>query len=181
VKPEHVALLVVGAIALAQTARLTWSRAGGRRLAARARRLGAEGERRAEDLLRAAGYRVIERQVHAVYAIHVDGTASEAHVRADFLVERRGRRFVADAKRGPEASRATSPATRRQLLEYRHAYAVDGVLLVDAERGRVHTIEVASSIGTPLGRSSFAASSRAVLWLLLGAALGVAGYVAITS
>jgi len=41
VKPEHVALLVVAAVALAQTVRLTWSRASGRRLAARARRLGA--------------------------------------------------------------------------------------------------------------------------------------------
>lgn len=179
-KPEHVALLMVAAVALAQTVRLTWSRASGRRLAARARRLGAEGERRAEELLRAAGYRVVERQVHAVYAIHVDGSPAEAHVRADFLVERRGRRFVADAKRGPEASRATSPATRRQLLEYRHAYAVDGVLLVDAERGRVHAIELTSSRGTPLGTSSLAASSRAALWLLLGAALGVAGYVTLT-
>ena len=83
---------------------------------------------------------------------------------------------MADAKRGPEASRATSPATRRQLLEYRHAYAVDGVLLVDAERGRVLSIELTSSRGTPLGTSSVAAA-RAVLWLLIGAALGVAGYV----
>ncbi|MCU0674560.1 MAG: hypothetical protein MUE69_17435 [Myxococcota bacterium] len=178
-KPEHVALLVVAAVALAQTTRLTWARASGRRLAARARRLGAEGERRAEELLRAAGYRVIERQVHAIYAIHVDGAPSEAHVRADFLVERRGRRFVADAKRGPEASRATFPATRRQLLEYRHAYAVDGVLLVDAERGRVHAIEVmaahASSIPPPI-----AASSRAALWLLLGVGIGVAGYALLT-
>lgn len=168
-KPEHVALLVVASIALAQTWRVATARSAGRRQAARARRLGAEGERRAEDLLRDAGYRVIERQVHAVYALWIDGETSEAHVRADFLVERRGRRFVADAKSGPEASRATSRATRRQLLEYRHAYAVDGVLLVDAERGRVHAIEIA------VARDR----SRAWWFFGLGAVLGVAVCVAL--
>lgn len=155
-----VLLLVVGL--LVQTWRVGAQRSAGRRNAARARRLGVEGEARAEALLAAAGFRVIERQVSAAYALRVDGRPALARVRADFLVERRGRRFVADAKRGPEASSATKPATRRQLLEYRHAYAVDGVLLVDAERGAVHEIEVEGARATG-GR---------LTWLLLGTLLG---------
>ncbi len=55
---------------------------------------------------------------------------------ADFIVRRRGRLFAADSKTG-RAARATDAATRRQLLEYMLAFAVDGVLLVDPEAGRV--------------------------------------------
>ncbi|MCB9619532.1 MAG: hypothetical protein H6721_22610 [Sandaracinus sp.] len=166
-KPEHVAIGLLGLLVVVQSVRGVLARSRGRRLAARARRLGAEGEARAESLLREGGYRVLDRQVAASYALHVDGERVEARVRADFLVSRGGKRFVADAKRGPEASRADRPATRRQLLEYRHAYAVDGVLLIDAERGAVREIELPS----PERRATFA---ERVSWWAWGALAGAA-------
>ena len=52
---------------------------------------------------------------------------------ADYLVERDGRRWVAEVKTGERALDLRHGPTRRQMLEYRHAFDVDGVLLVDAE------------------------------------------------
>jgi hypothetical protein len=166
-KLEHVALVLLALWALAQTVRLWASRRRGAKNAARARTLGAEGERQAESLLSEAGYRIVARQAAASYELRVDGQTELARVRADFLVERDGRRFVADAKRGPEASRVTKPATRRQLLEYRYAYEVDGVLLIDAERGRVREVELRG----PPRRSS--EGWRLLLACLVGVLIGV--------
>ena len=73
--------------------------------------------------------------------MRVDGTWTEVELRADFLCSRNGRRFVADAKTGRDATGVGCAATRRQLLEYRLAYPVDGVLLVDAERDQVLRVE----------------------------------------
>ena len=42
---------------------------------------------------------------------------------------------------GPQVARITHRATRRQLLEYAAVFDVDGVLLVDAEGGRIHRVE----------------------------------------
>ena len=60
--------------------------------------------------------------------------------RADLLVERDGRLYVADVKSGALATDPTLPATRRQLLEYLLAYEVDGALLVDMEARQIREV-----------------------------------------
>ena len=50
-------------------------------------------------------------------------------------------RLVAEVKTGEAAPSLATAATRRQLLEYHVAFAVDGVLLVCPERGAIHRIE----------------------------------------
>lgn len=97
-------------------------------------------ERRAERLLRAAGYRVEHRQATARWAVRIDGEDAVAELRADLLVRRGRRRYVAEVKTGSEA-RPTHPATRRQLLEYLFAFDVHGVLLVDGDAGTVALVE----------------------------------------
>ncbi|MBX3252177.1 MAG: hypothetical protein KF901_33695, partial [Myxococcales bacterium] len=109
-----------------------------------ARRPGGRGEGDAERVLRDAGYVIEARQVTARYALDVDGGAEEVLVRADFLARRGAARYVADAKGGERASRITDRATRRQLIEYLHAYDVDGALLVDATRGEVTVVRLGS-------------------------------------
>ncbi|HVY49066.1 MAG TPA: hypothetical protein VHB21_24420, partial [Minicystis sp.] len=89
----------------------------------------------------ARGYRVLGRQVRRRYGVRVDGAEHAVDLRADYVVEHEGARFVAEVKTGRLAPRLDTPATRRQLLEYRVAFEVDGVLLVDAEAGRVHAVE----------------------------------------
>jgi Holliday junction resolvase-like predicted endonuclease len=123
-------------------------------LALRARRLGRlhstasrgrnaaaqDGERRAERVLRRAGFAVVERQVAGRLSLSIDGERVEVTNRADLIVRRGRRTYVAEVKTGAIAPDPTHPATRRQLLEYRLAFDVDGVLLVDMEREAVHEI-----------------------------------------
>ena len=117
------------------------------------------GEARAADLLERAGYAIVARQLASSWAVSVDGERVEIGVRADYLVEQGGRRFVAEVKTGRAGTRIEHAPTRRQLLEYRFAFDVDGVLLVDAESDTVH--EVVFAIGAPSGPR--------LGWLALGA------------
>jgi hypothetical protein len=99
-----------------------------------------DAEAWAARLLEQSGYRVIGSQVPATYELCVDGRPLSIVVRADYIVERRGRRFVAEVKSGTLAPSLETAATRRQLLEYAIAFPVEGVLLVDAEAGLVHEV-----------------------------------------
>ena len=105
------------------------------------RRLGTRGETRAAKLLRKAGYQVLDEQVEREGTVLLDGTAHPFKIRADVLVERDGKRLVAEVKGGAEAARISNRNTRRQLLEYACHYDVDGVLLVDAHSGTIHRVE----------------------------------------
>jgi hypothetical protein len=146
IPPELLVAVCVAALllALVQTARLAFTRWLPRHRIAVARAAGADGELRAEPLLRALGYAVVARQAPVSYEVAVDGEPFEIALRADFLLERDGRRYVAEVKTGRLAPRLETSATRRQLLEYRVAFDVDGVLLVDVDAGRVHSLEFPS-------------------------------------
>lgn len=163
--------LLVAALAVAlllvavQSARLALTRWLPRRRIEAARAAGADGEARAEPLLRELGYAIVARQAPTTYELSVDGEPCVVALRADFLVERGGRRFVAEVKTGRAAPRVETPATRRQLLEYRVAFDVDGVLLVDVDAGRVH------ALGFPAPPPVAEAGIAWLLWLALGAAL----------
>ena len=133
--------------ALVQTVRLVWGRFS-RSWASRARvRRAMDGEMRAEPMLRRAGYEVLERQVRTRWTVYADGEPLEVGLRADLLVQRAGRRYVAEVKTGKLAPRLDHAPTRRQLLEYRVAFGVDGVLLVDAEAGDVKVVELGEREG----------------------------------
>lgn len=161
-----------GGLALVQTARLWWRAAAVRwRLLEQSARATA-GEALAEKLLAKAGYRLEARQATRRWAVLVDGTATDVSLRADFVVTRRGRRYVAEVKTGQEAPEIAAPATRRQLLEYRCAFGVDGVLLVDGESRAVRCVDFALPATAP------SSSLRAILvtlfaGTLIGAALAL--------
>lgn len=164
--------LVALAASVAVLAVVAWSVAArrvrvwrGRRRARRAR----SGERRAVPLLRRHGFRVHGEQVPGAFVIEVDGRPHEVALRADLLVTRGGKRYVAEVKTGTQAPRPEHRATRRQLLEYRMAYAADGVLLVDMERGSVHEVRFPA-----LARETPGTGRRMVFALLVGATLGAA-------
>jgi len=110
-----------------------------RRARRRARRA-LRGETRAEKLLVHRGFAIRDRQVTRKWVIDVDGEELAVTLRADLLVERHSRRFVAEVKTGDEAPRISNVSTRRQLLEYLLAYEVDGVLLVEPEAASVREI-----------------------------------------
>jgi len=120
-------------------------------------------ERQGARLLEELGYTVVARQIETRYTLLVDGNEIDVPLRADYLVSRRGRQFVAEVKSGNVAPRLDTAATRRQLLEYLVAFQVDGVLLVDGERREVHEVTF------PMSRSqaSNVSSVRFALYLIL--------------
>jgi len=97
-------------------------------------------EARGADLLRRAGYRVVDHQVPLRWEIALDRNRVGVDLRADYVVRKRGRLYVAEVKSGRLAPRIDNARTRRQLLEYAIAFGTDGALLVDAEAGRVHRV-----------------------------------------
>ena len=99
-----------------------------------------DAETLAARLLVRAGYRILGAQVRGAYELSIDGRPILVTLRADYVVERRGRPFVAEVKSGQFAPSIENAATRRQLLEYRMAFAVEGVLLVDAEAGDIREV-----------------------------------------
>lgn len=107
----------------------------------RRQRVATAAERRAEVLLQRAGYRVVERQLTRHWTLWVDDEPLRVSARADLLVEGPDGHFIAEVKSGPQASRPTRPATRRQLFEYLSVFPVDGVLLVDMHRERIRRIQ----------------------------------------
>ncbi len=131
---------VLSAIALGSWLSAAWRRARlSRRARARMRRA-IDGENRTESLLEKAGYTLLARQPRLSFPLLLDGNPRTVELRADWLVERGGRRFVADTKTGSRAPSLDHAPTRRQLLEYRVAYDVEGVLLIDAETDTIHEI-----------------------------------------
>lgn len=65
-------------VAIVQTARIAWAHLARRwTIRARARRA-VEGELRAEPMLRAAGYEVLERQARGGWTVYADGEPLES-------------------------------------------------------------------------------------------------------
>jgi hypothetical protein len=163
----RVALAALAALAALQTFRLWYQRARLRRALRERARRGAEGELEAEPLLRRLGYRIEARQAVGTWTVHVGAEPREVQVRADFLVRRGSRLLAADVKTGRLAPRIESAATRRQLLEYRLAFEVDGVLLVDVENGQAQEVEFTLPWQPPPW-------DLRLIWLALGFGLGLA-------
>lgn len=133
--------LAVFAVAAVAWAFVLTTRKWQRRLRMRTRFVrGREGEREAAALLEANGFVIEGAQVTTSYDVFVDGAAAAVSIRADYIVAKAGRRFVAEVKTGRTATRIDTPATRRQLLEYEHAFGVDGVLLVDADARSIRRV-----------------------------------------
>ncbi len=152
-------------LAVVQSARLAWQGFWRRRTIAIRRERGAAGEKYAEKLLREWGFGILGRQVAVSYDVQIDGQPVAIDLRSDYLVSYGDKRYVAEVKTGRAAPRIDTPATRRQLLEYRIAFDVDGVLLVDAEAKRIHAVEF------PLGMTATPPPSR-IAWLLTGFVVG---------
>jgi Holliday junction resolvase-like predicted endonuclease len=136
-------LLLLLCLALLGLAVVAWLRAAGRvRRGNLARqRVASAGEVEAEQVLARAGFTIVDRQVTGRWCLWIDGEPHEVSSRADLLVHRHGRRFVAEVKTGEHAPDPRHPATRRQLLEYHLAFPVHGVLLVDMEARRIHRVD----------------------------------------
>lgn len=98
------------------------------------------GEQQAESLLINAGFSILEKQKCSKLSMWVNGEEYIYDVRPDIFCEKKGAVYLVEVKTGIKATDPTSTATRRQLLEYFHGFAVDGVLLVNPENNEIHEI-----------------------------------------
>lgn len=135
---------------------------------ARRARRAVEAEHDAEILLRARGYQILDTQNEHTWSVYLNGDEHEVALRADLIVRRGGRRFVAEVKSGYKAPSISTAATRRQLLEYRLAYPVDGILLVDMEAQAIYEVTFPFDARAP-GRG------RTLGWMLVGVGFGCVG------
>ncbi len=118
-----------------------WREGAPERALKRRQRRAGRAEEDAAGVLRAHGYAIEADQAEHHWHVGLDGSPFEVELRADYLVRRGRKRYVAEVKSGYAAPSLGTAATRRQLLEYRVAYDVDGVLLVDMEAVNVHRID----------------------------------------
>lgn len=125
-------------------------------------------ERAAAGVLASAGYQIVGRQVRQRWSLHSNGREVSFDLIADYVVEAQGARYVAEVKTGARALDLRHGPTRRQLLEYRQAFGVAGVLLVDAEGGEVQHVEFREP-GKPRPPGL-----HAVGWFSAGVLLGIA-------
>ena len=103
------------------------------------RRRGRDGEEVALKLLQKNGYEIIQSQLPLSGHCMVDDQLLDFDVRVDYLVERDGRKYLAEVKTG-DAANPKNIATRRQLYEYASLSHSETVLLVDATSKRVMAI-----------------------------------------
>jgi hypothetical protein len=167
-------------VAVAQALFHAWVRGARRhRILGRVTRAGI-GEARAADHLVSLGFEILGAQVATDYPVTVDGKETQVSVRADYVVRRGEARYVVEVKTGSVAPRIETSATRRQLLEYRVAFDVDGVLLLDAEAGRLHEITF-PGVGARVPVAAAEARSGWGWLVVLGLAAALAAVMAFVS
>ncbi len=110
------------------------------------------GEEAAARLLARHGFVVCAEQPALETGLWVDDEWQPVKVRADFIAVRAGKRYVVEVKTGKSAPNPANPTTRRQLFEYAHVFAADGLILADMEQGRLLTIRFAPAPGRQPGR-----------------------------
>jgi hypothetical protein len=120
-----------------------WDTRRRRRMARQARR----GELTAQRLLYELGYAIEAEQPAQPWLLEVEGQHLEIVLHADYLVSKRGERYVAEVKTGDVVASLRHGPTRRQLLEYQLAYRVAGVLLVDVLGASVVSVRFPGASG----------------------------------
>ena len=62
--------------------------------------------------------------------MYLDGEPCESFVRADYIVKKGGKTYLAEVKTGKQAN-VHLPNVRRQLFEYQNIFDTDGILFID--------------------------------------------------
>lgn len=126
---------------------------------------GQQREKQAGKELQSMGFKILEEQPETQVGWWIDGVWTETKITGDYLVKRDGELGLVEVKSG-KAARATHRNTRRQLLEYQHAFDVDAVFLYDTERSSLNRIVFESN------DSQANSAKNTILWLLFASFLG---------
>lgn len=100
-----------------------------------------KSELKAIKFLEREGFKVVDLQSQSYYTLSIDDKPLKAIVKADMIVKKGNKVYVAEVKTGEKAPSPRFAATRRQLLEYYLVYKPHGLLLVDMEKQKIHKVD----------------------------------------
>jgi len=143
-----------------------WRTLRDRNKAREAAKRGLQGERDAEKLIKQLGYKIVLRHPPATYAMAVDGDPQSVQLTADFLLELKGKRVLAEVKTG-KAAKLEHTETRRQLLEYQLAFGVDALLLIDMDAKQVRTVRFPLPKQKPTGVPTAVKKRMSLRWVAI--------------
>lgn len=100
-----------------------------------------KGEYKAIKFMKSQGFRVTDLQKEGSYTLFIDDKPHVVNVKADMIVKKGKKTYVAEVKTGDKVTSPKYTDTRRQLLEYYMVYQPSGLLLVDMEKQKVRKVE----------------------------------------
>ena len=104
------------------------------------KRKGKKAEQKAIKLLKKNGYKIESFQTTAKGKLLQDDETLTFLIRADLIVSKDKKKFIAEAKSGKAAS-IEEINTRRQLLEYSKVFNNKNLILIDTEKNKIKKIE----------------------------------------
>ncbi|WP_225034698.1 hypothetical protein [Winogradskyella sp. SM1960] len=90
-------------------------------------------ENKARGFLQAKGYRIVGEQEIYFHRYKVNDRKVESKIVLDYIVEKRGKKYIVEVKSGKSAISVQNKNSRRQLLEYDFVIENDGIFLLDME------------------------------------------------
>ena len=104
------------------------------------KRKGKKAEQKAIKLLKKNGYKIESFQTTAQGKLLQDDETLTFLIRADLIVSKDKKKFIAEVKSGKAAS-IEEINTRRQLLEYSKVFNNNNLILIDTEKNKIKKIE----------------------------------------
>ena len=104
------------------------------------KRRGKKAEKKAIRLLKKNGYKVQNYQPIAKGHVLQDSEKVYFDIRADLIVSKDKKLYIAEVKSGAAAS-IKEINTRRQLLEYSKVFENNNLILIDTEKNKIKKIE----------------------------------------
>ena len=101
---------------------------------------GKKAEQKAIKLLKKNGYKIESFQTTAKGKLLQDDETLTFLIRADLIVSKDKKKFIAEVKSGKAAS-IEEINTRRQLLEYSKVFNNKNLILIDTEKNKIKKIE----------------------------------------
>lgn len=96
------------------------------------------GTKDTENLLRKAGFKILGKNLREVVITSVDNKDHFGYVEADYTVTKDRKKYAVMIQSKEEISDPADPLLRPKLLELNRAFLLDGVLLVNPEKEKMH-------------------------------------------
>lgn len=98
-------------------------------------------EDKARGFLKNKGYTIVGEQKACYHRYKVNNKSFESKIILDYVVEKKGKKYIVEVKSGKSAISVGDKNSRRQLLEYDFVVQNDGIFLLDMENRVMNLVE----------------------------------------